>query len=487
MKKQKHMISHTSPNLKAVAGDCKFVALFSLVALMSYTAVAQEVEPLLEVAAENQLTSKQESSSNMFVDALVSAYNSNPQIKASREAVKVSDEGVSQALANFRPTVTATYEAGSQDIAFDDAPEISGDVENRTLFLEQPIFRGGRTLAAFSQTRNLVRAQREQLRGSEQAVMLNAVTAYMDVLQSQSILELSRNNEDVLQEQLRAAEQRFEVGEITRTDVAQAKARLARAKADTVTAQGDLESAVATFERVVGYKLDAVLTVPDLYPVMPTTLDEALAIGDEWNAQLRSAEYQYEAADDNVYQEAGGLLPEVNLRGTISRNEAPNFAGTNSVDIDSVLVNVSIPLYQSGAEYSRVREAKRTAKQRQYDRDDLQEAVREGVIQAWEDWQTSVATIAAQKAQISAAETALEGVKQEQKFGERTVLDVLDAEQELFVARVDLVTAQRDRVVAIYNLVASIGKLTAKDLNLPVEYYDPEEHYDDVKFQLIGF
>lgn len=458
-------------------------SLTTSVALAAIVCVA----PSFTLAQDAVSTVSVQQGSSTFVKALVAAYNTNPQIKSQREGLKVNDERVSQALANFRPTVTATYETGRQNISFDDAPEIKGDVENKSLFVEQPIFRGGRTLAEFSQSRNLVRSQREELRSIEQAIMLGAATAYMDVLQNQSILGLSRNNEDVLKEQLRAAEQRFEVGEITRTDVAQAQARLARAKADTVNAQGDLESAVATFERVIGYKPEEVLTVPELFPVMPKSLKDALTIGGEYNAQLRSANYRYEAADDDIYQQAGSLLPEVNLRGTISRNEAPNFGGTNSVDSDSLLLNVSIPLYQSGAEYSRVREAKRTAKQRQYDRDDLQEAVREGVIQAWEEWQTSVATIAAQKSQIVASETALEGVKQEQKFGERTVLDVLDAEQELFVARVDLVQAQRDRIVAIYNLIASIGRLTAADLALPVEYYDVEEHYDDVKFQLIGF
>ncbi len=456
-------------------------------AILSGASLAMAQTPLPapgQPSAPNQAQAQQ---LDMFTQALTSAYMTNPQIRAQREALKATDEGVNQALSNFRPTITANYQNGRQKVEVNGTNSTTDDVEIRALNLNQPLFRGGRTLAAYSRTRNEVRAGREDLRDVEQNTLLSGITAYMDVLQNQSIVELSRNNEDVLQEQLRAAQQRFDVGEVTRTDVAQAQARLARAKADTVEAVGNLESAMASFERVIGFAPDQVLTVPQQFPTLPVSLDEALDVGLKRNAALLAANYQYEAADDAIYEEIGVLLPEVSLQGSMQKSDSPNAFDATRIDTDALLLNVSIPLYQSGAEHSRVRAAKKRAKQQQYARDDQGEAVREGIVQAWEDWQTSIATIAAQKSQINAAEVALEGVKQEQRFGERTVLDVLDAEQELFAARVALVQAQRNRIVSIYNLVATLGQLTANDLSLPVPYYDPSEHYDDVQFQFLGW
>ncbi len=423
-----------------------------------------------------------------FEDALVSAYESNPRIAAQRRSLEQADERVSQAISTIRPNVTTSYSNGRQRTRFDTDTWSYEDTESKSIEVSQPIFQGGAEYFRYSSAKNLVLASRADLNNLTQDVMLDAVTAYMDVIQNQSVLELSKKNETVLSKQLDASRNRFDVGDVTRTDVAQSQARFSRAQTDTIQARGNLDSSLANFERVMGFKPENLpLEMPENLPQMPATLDEAIDRAIENSPVLISAGFQKDSAEDDIGTNTASLLPQISLNGTARRQDGAGVTGGSSFDTDSLTVNVSLPLYQRGTEYSRVREARILSKRAQFQEQDTQDAVREAIIQAWERWQTAISTIKAQEEAINAAEIALSGVRKEQEYGARTILDVLDAEQELFAARVNLVRAQRTRLVAIYNLLTVIGDMTPAKLNIKPADYDPTEHYDSVKWQLIGF
>lgn len=421
-----------------------------------------------------------------FSDALKSAYETNPRIKAERKALETLDEGVAQAISGWRPSISADYDKGRQRTSTEGADWSNSDLETRSLTVSQPLFRGGGTVARTESADERVLAGRANLSGTEQQVLLDAVTAYMDVVRDASVLDLSRSNVEVLKKQLQASRDRFDVGEVTRTDVAQSEARLARAESDAAQSEGNLTSSRATFERVIGFKPETPVA-PTKFPDLPATQEDAITLALKNNPTLIEANHQEKARESDEFVAISSILPEVSLRGQMRRSEGSGFAGDTDFDNDSVTVNVGIPLYQSGSEYSRVREAKARSSQSKFELANSRDAVRQQTIQAWERLQTSIATIASTQAAINAAEIALDGVKQEQLYGARTVLDVLDAEQELFVTRVNLVRAEHDRVVAVYTLLGTTGQLTVKNIGVETEIYNPEEHYDDVKYQFVGF
>ena len=421
-----------------------------------------------------------------FTEALESAYGRNPRIAAERARLEQTDEGVSQALSNLRPNVSANYAVGKQRTTINNGSDGDNIYQNQGITLSEPLFRGGGTWAAYNATKQRVKAGQYRLSGVEQQVLLDAVTAYMDVVATSSILDLSRNNQTALQKQLTASQDRFKVGEVTRTDVAQSESRLANANAQVVSAEGQVISAIAAFERVVGAKPQSVLTFPSL-PELPATLSEALERARAMNPQLLSAVYTAKSASYDVDANIATLLPQVALVGSMNRQYGVGQPGESQFSQDRIGVNVTIPLYQSGAEYSRVREAKSAARARQHEEIDAQQSVDEAVTQSWEQLETAVATINSRQAQIESAKNSLEGVRAEQQAGSRTVIEVLDAEQELFIAQTQLVRAQRDRVVAAYAVAQNLGQLTPQVLGLKSEIYDPVDHYDSVKWQVIGF
>jgi outer membrane protein len=394
---------------------------------------------------------------------------------------------VAQAISGIRPTVTATYNTGGQKTSFGGAPSNSGHATTKQLRVEQPLFRGGGTWSSYQSAMQRVKAGQYDLSALEQRVLLDSITAYMNVVELSAILDLSRKNEEVLGEQLKAASTRFSVGEVTRTDVAQAQARLSGAKSSVITAEGNLLSAIATYERTIGVRPEGTLAVPDSLPELPETLELALERARSANPQLLSALHAAKASSYDVDSNQAVLLPRVNLVGSLSRQTGTGAAGTSDFDQDRLGIEVAIPIYQAGAEWSRVREAQATARQRSHESIDRRLSVDEAVTQSWEQLESAIANITTRNDQIQAASLALEGVKQEQQFGARTVLDVLDAEQELFTARTNLVRAQRDRIVAAYNLAFTLGQLTPAQLGLKVEAYNPQEHVDDVRWQPLGF
>lgn len=423
-------------------------------------------------------------------EALAAAYRTNPQLLAERARLRALDEGVPRALSNWRPTVTVTGEAGrAHDWTRQEVDDTTTSRRNwrspatASLTVRQPLYRGGRTLAETSRAENLVQQGRAQLQITEQSVLLDAATAYANLLREQAVLDLNINNEQVLQRQLDAARDRFQVGEITRTDVSQAEARLSRARADRILAEGNLASARANFLRIIG-QVPTRLSTPRLPPNLPATEAEALraAVG---NPAVIAAQFSERAARDSVDLVAGELLPTVSLQGELSRLDEVQVPGLER-DVAEITAVVSIPLYQAGSVEARLREAKHSAGQARILVEDTLRRAEEDITRAWEALTTARASIEAFQSQIRAAEIALEGVEQEARVGARTVLDVLDAEQELLDARVSLVRAQRDEVVAAYQLAAATGRLTAQALSLPVEIYDPTAHYNATRERWTG-
>jgi outer membrane protein len=290
----------------------------------------------------------------------------------------------------------------------------------------------------------------------------------------------------VLEKHLKVSRERFDVGESTRTDVSQSEARFSRAKSDAIQAEGNVTSSEAAFEQVMGYKPAQELVYPNYTPTIPNDAKETTNVALKQNPRIIAAKYTEDASDDGVGVNIARILPEVSLRGSMNRTEGASVSSID-FDTDAVLLDVNIPLYQGGAEYARVREAKTIKSRRRYELLQTTNEVREQSISAWEQYQTSVAAIASQRDVIKAAEVAVDGVQQELLYGTRTQLDVLDAQQELFVAKVNLERSERTRMVSMYNLLAVTGRLSPANLKLGISDYDNEKAIDEVKYQFIGF
>jgi outer membrane protein len=436
-------------------------------------------------------------SAQTMTEAFAYAYNNNPQLLAQRAALRASDEGVPQALANWRPTVNFSGQAGYERGGFEVPDPITGlptpttfssfTFKSLSLTVTQPVYRGGRTEAQTRQAINIVEATRAQTLGVETTVLQAVAQGYLDVVRDQTLVEVSRNNEQVLRKQLEATRDRFRVGEVTRTDVAQAESSLAQATAQRIQAEGTLETSRAEYTRAVGHPPGR-LVMPRERPVLPATRDEALSLASNDNPNVISALFSELAARDNVDVVRGQLLPQVSIVGTLSRSIAPNFTQQNDrLDSATVAAQLTMPLYEGGAVYSQTRQAEQTVGQRRSQVDDARRAAVQLATQTWETLQATRAAIASFDAAVRAAQIALEGTQQEALVGSRTVLDVLIAEQQLFTTQSQLVTAQHDAALAEFTLAAAIGRLIAPELKLPVQLYDMGRHYKQVKDKWLGF
>lgn len=419
-------------------------------------------------------------------EVLASTYSTNPTLLARRARLRSADEAVPQALANWRPTVAMTGSVG-RGLYSNNAYakyDMARTPKTGAVTLTQPLYRGGRTVAATSQADNTVLSERALLAATEQSILLAATNAYLNVVRDEEVVKLSINNEQVLRRQLEATQERFKVGEITRTDVSQAEARLSKATADRVAAEGTLQSSRANYLNNVGRPPET-LVQPTLPPTMPATLDEVSAVALAQNPNVVAADYSYAAAQDGVDLVFGELLPTVSLSADVNRSLQTSTMKSETI-AQEVLLNLSVPLYEGGGTYSRVRASKHTAGQRRIEADQARRDAMETGSKAWETLQAAKAQAKAFESQIKASELALAGVREESKVGSRTVLDVLNAEQELFDARVNLAKAQHDVLAAGYQVKSALGQMTAQGLNLSVEVYDPTKHYDDVRGKWIG-
>lgn len=435
-------------------------------------------------------------SAESLTDALTATYGSNPTLQAARAELRATDEGVAQALSNWRPNISATgttqfthsesdFSTGAGLAAIGGTTKDDRTSHTGTVTVQQNLFRGGRTVAETRQAKAQVAAGRAQLSGTEQDVLLSAVTAYMDVLRDTATVELNRSNVAVLKRQLEASQDRFDVGEITRTDVAQSEARLSRSESALIRAEANLTNARAAYERTVGSAPGTLEASPAL-PQLPLEEPEALSIAKANNPGLQAARFAEEASRHAIRSAKGALLPTLTVQGDYSYSEKPSSSLDNSKTA-TVTGRLTIPLYQSGAVYSQVRQAKQLNSQSRLQIREATRQVEEGVASSWEAYRAANAQITSDREQVRANEIALDGVQQEAQVGSRTTLDVLDAEQELLDSRVALVTSERNAYVAAYQLLSAIGRLNAAYLELPVQQYAPEENYDRVSDKWFGF
>jgi outer membrane protein/adhesin transport system outer membrane protein len=425
-------------------------------------------------------------------EALVLTYTTNPQLESARAALRATDESVPLALSGYRPSVNGTlsYQPSYSKTVTRNLTIPGESVSPKTVgvTLRQPLYDATVT-PAVRRAEKAVMAQRAQLMATEQAVLLAAGTAYMDTVRDQAFLDLRINNEQVLRRQLEAVQDRFRVGEVTRTDVSQSESRLAGALADRVVGEATLQQTRATYERVIG-NVPRKLQAPKPTFKLPATLEEAADLARTNHPSVLSATFQEAAQRDAVDQQFGRMLPRADIAASAQRQfdlgTQTSFGNVIRGDSASVTASITIPLYQSGQPEALVRQAKQQANQARIDIDTARRAQTENAIRAWQGLASARANVRSYQVQIKAAETALEGVRQEMLVGSRTVLDVLNWEQELLTARVSLVRAQHDELVAAFALLSSVGQFTAQQLALPVAYYDYEAYYRMVRDKWTG-
>ena len=422
--------------------------------------------------------------------ALAKSYGYSPDLNQQRAATRASDEAVPRATAGWRPTVTATSTMGAQATRTYDGGKLKTDSNTiprtNSLAVTQTLYNGGRVGNTVRQAESTVLQSRETLRQSEQDVLLAGSTAYMNVLRDTALLQLQSNNVEVLQQQLKQTEDRFQVGEVTRTDVAQSQASLAQGQASAFNARFNLQNSIAVYRQVIGEQPRNLEPARPVEALLPRSLEDATAKAQKSHPRIQAALHAVDVAALNVTIQEGALLPTLTATGTAAVNR--DVTGNNNYQNTtySAIASLSVPLYEGGATYSAVRQAKETLGQARLAADVQRETVRSAVIAAWGAFQTTKLQIQSYQAQVRANEIALEGVREEAKVGQRTTLDVLNAQQTLLNSRVSLVTSQRDQVVASYGLLAASGQLSAATLGLRVDAYDPTLHFDQVKNKWIG-
>jgi len=429
-------------------------------------------------------------------EALSSAYVTNPTLNAARAQQRSVDEQIPIANADLLPDVKFNADRGQEvrnlklsEQAGSGLSSVFSEGKTRpagySFTLNQNLFRGFRTISAIREAKANIFAGIENLRNSEQTTLLNGATAYIDVLQNQAIVRLQENNVKVLREQLKATQDRFEVGEVTRTDVAQSQASLSSAISQLSLARSNLKTARANYEEVIGHPPSDLSQPTPIDGLLPTDQQSALAMADEESPTILNAIFLAEASRYAVKELVGELLPEVTFEAehqfrfepsrTVEEQETTTFVG-----------RVNVPLYQGGGVAAQVRQAKEVNRQRLDEVVASRTQVRADVVSAWGQLVAARAQIESDESAVNANNIALRGVREEERVGQRTVLDVLDAEQTLLDSQVNLVTSKRDKVVAAYTVLQSVGRLDSYTLNLPVQHYDPLLHYRKAKFKLLG-
>jgi outer membrane protein len=429
--------------------------------------------------------------------ALVRAYQNNPQLNAQRAQVRFTDENVPQALSGYRPRVAVTASAGTQytdvetkaggtpnvlvrsQIHGVNAPRSVGATISQTLFNGQQT--ANRTRAAESQ----VSAAREGLRVLEQTVLLSAATVYMDYLRDSAIVEVQRSNVRVLEQTLKQTKDRFNVGEVTRTDVAQSEAQLAAGRTQQLTAESNLNTTRANFRRIIGDEPVALAPGSPVDRFLPPSLNGAVDLSLTQNPNVTAAMFGIDVSYLQVKVNEGALFPTVTFQASVQQSYEQTMTIFRSFGASAV-AQLSVPVYQGGSEYSLIRQSKETLAQQRLNLEQVRDQARANVVTAWGQLTAGKAQVQSAQSQVTASEIALNGVREEAKAGQRTTLDVLNAQQALVNARVALVTAQHDRVVASYSVLNAVGRLSPIVLNLNTNVYDPSVHYHQVRDSWIG-
>jgi len=465
-------------------------------------------------------------SAETLKEALTAAYLYNPTLKGARAQLRSTDNQVARAKSGYRPRVNATLQAGRADTrtqyqnvsvgegyiatcstiakcspggegpdggvplsAIENSTGQNGVYSPRTakIAVQQNIFDGFRTYNNVKGAEAAVEAGREDVRATEQNMLLNAVTAYMDVVRDQAIVNLRQSNVRVLSEQLRATEDRFKVGEVTRTDVAQAQSGLAQSQADLSIAQGTLYGDQARFAQYIGHPPGSLRDPGPATKLLPKTLDEAIAISQSENPGILSALFRERAQQHQVKTVKGELLPNLAVEASYTKGAQTQSPLINQYDDTRIVGTLNIPIYEGGEVSARIRAEIETLSQRRQQIDEAREFARQQVSSAWGLLIAAKGNVAAGESAVEATKIALQGVREEERVGQRTLLDVLNSEQQYLNAQVNLVSFRRDLVVASYSVLSGMGRLTAYDVSLQAELYDPTRYYAEVKDAWYGW
>ena len=433
-------------------------------------------------------------SAETIFDAMSKAYQNNPDLNAVRAGLRATDEGVPIAKAGYRPRIGATAQGtftrlGTERLSpfFPATPLVQNDFHtgSASITITQQVFDGFQTLNNVKAAEANVYSSRETLKANEISILLAAAQSYANIARDQRIVSIRKRNLAFLKEQLNAARSRLDVGEGTRTDVSQAEAELAGAQAILVNAVAQLKQSEALYVQIVGDAPRGVKQPAPASKALPKNLDQAVATGFREHPTIAAAQYNVDAAGYRVKSAEGTMLPGVVVQGALSRNTTDRDGSPDSSSA-SITARLEVPLYQGGAEYGQIRQAKERMGQQQILVDSARAEVQQTIVSAHAQMEAALATISANKSQVSAANMALAGVIEERKVGQRTTLDVLDAQQSVLIAEESLVSSQRNAVVASYSLLAAIGRLTIRSQGLKVAEYRPEEHYEAVKDKWFG-
>jgi outer membrane protein len=419
-------------------------------------------------------------------DALVRAYQGNPQLNAERARLRNTDEGVPQALSGYRPQVTVGLSAGLISVRnlLPDNTSQSAQLKPWVagITLNQTLFNGYKTGNTVRQAEAQIRSGRESLRAVEQSVLLDGATAYMGVLSNQSLVEAQRLSVTFLRETLETTRTRLRVGDVPPTDVAQAEARYARATADLNAAEVALAISQATYTQVIGVAPGHLVTAEPADRLLPRTRDEAIALARRENPTIVGATYDVDAAQFAVSIAESALYPTLGVQGNLSRNvQTDTTVSTLRTDQASIVGTLNMPIYDGGLAASQVRQAKEGLTQNRILLDRVRAQAETATIAAWATHEGAKTGLAAAQAEVRASTIALEGVRKEAFAGKRTTLEVLNSQQDLILARARLIAAQQDRVVASYTLLSAIGHLDRAHLALKSPDYEPQTHYQQVR------
>ena len=432
-------------------------------------------------------------SAQSLSESLVMAYESHPDIQAARADLRALNESIAIARGSQRPTVSLSVETGyeKQESNLDSADRSRADTTG-ALSLSQTVYDSGAMNASTDQAEANVRSGRSALQEAEQAVFLNTVTSYMDVARDQAVVELRQKNVARLTRQLEATNDRFELGEVTRTDVAQAQSSLSQARADLVNARGQLEISRNDYEQHVGARpAGSLSTTPDITLALPENREAALEMALANNPTIHNAAHSYRSARQQIEIRRAGLLPSATVSSSLTREDNSVARGSRGTGA-SLGLTFSIPIYQAGVAEAQLRQSRSSAAAAGHRLQTARRQITSQVTSAWERYVSSLSVIQATQEGLEASRIALEGVEQESQVGARTVLDVLNAEQEVLDDEVALVRAKRDSIVARFQLVQATGGLTFNALNLEainaaINPYDPDVHYMQARDRFSGW
>ena len=420
------------------------------------------------------LASSNIANAETIIGAMSRAYDNNPDLAVARAGLRATDEDVAIAKSGYRPSITGVLAA-----TFNNIDGTKTNLSAGNLTITQQLFDGFATRNNVGAAKAKVFAGREDLRSTEINILQSAAQAYANLSRDNQLVVIRRENLMFLKEQLNSAKSRLDVGEGTRTDVSQAEAQLASAVAGLAAASAQAKSSAAVYVQIVGVAPRKIGQPKTIARLLPRSLDDAIAKGLNSHPSIAAAQYNVDAAEFNIGSSKANLLPGVVATGSLTETNL----GVTTATLEG---EVTVPIYSGGANHARVRQAKQNLDARKAQVTSQKRSVEQAIVASWVGYESAVATLSANRAQLNAAKLALNGVMEERRVGQRTTLDVLNAQQTVLSSRENIVQSQRNAVVSSYSTLAAMGLLTVDYLKLKVSRYDPDKHYFAVKDKWFG-